>query len=184
MNEHRRAVNVMSILVNKAVGIDTLYNGPVKLEGGQKIRANRKEIKEYDPKAHQIVLLDLSVLNEDDDHEDDDDTDPSTKTKIKEIATSRFPKEEFEELFVETESHLKGSFNIREMADRLFAISNTLYRTYLFYNQNLDVQTYLESQLDKKYRINTTPVTRVETRELIEEAIEEGLRNNIIDMDF
>jgi DNA polymerase elongation subunit (family B) len=184
MNEHRRAINVMSILVNKAVGIDTLYNDPVKLEGGQKIRANRKEIKEYDPKAHQTVLLDLSVLDEDDDHEDDDDTDPSTKTKIKEIAMSRFPKEEFEELFVETESHLKGSFNIREMADRLFAISNTLYRTYLFYNQNLDVQTYLESQLDKKYRINTTPVTRVETRELIEEAIEEGLRNNIIDIDF
>jgi len=172
MNEHRRAINVMSVLVNKAIGIEDLYNDPVKMDNVKKI-TKKTDIKELANVKLVLDGMDLKDLGMDVEHPD-----------IKELAISKFPQSEFDELFSQTEEHLTSAFNIREMSDRLFAISSSLFKTYLWYNQNLDVQVYLESQLDKKYRINSTPVSRVETKALVEEAIEEGLRNNLLDFDF
>ena len=176
MNEHRRAINIMSLLVNKAIGIDKIYNDPVPQEN----KKTKRTKKEYNPKDYEGFQIVLDDINSGDDTNDD-----TNAVTIKEIANAKFPQNEFEELFGETEELLKSSFNIKEMANRLYAISDTLFKIYLFYNQNLDVQTYLESQLDKKYRINSTPVTKIETRTLIEEAIEEGIKNNWLEnVDF
>jgi hypothetical protein len=158
MNEQRKSVDLMSILINKAIGIDKLYNDPI---------VGVAKSEEY--KNVQIVLEPL------------DDDEDEFKELVDEIQL-KFPQVEFDSLFKQTESHLTNSFNIIEIAKRLSIINSTLYNVYLFYNQNIDIQLHIVALLDKKYRINS--ITRETTNSLIEESIEEGLRNNIIDFEF
>lgn len=161
LNEQRRAINVMSVFVNNIVGIDGMFNNPI--EGVKKKKMTDDEIKEY-----EIVFPD-EVENE------------PENPSVKNIALEKFPHEQFDELFNETEEQIRSNFNIDEISRRLLGISQTLYKTYLVYNQALSIQTYLETQLDKKYRIGITPITKMETKNMINDAIEEGLRSNILD---
>ncbi len=171
ITEHRKVIDVMSLIVNKAIEVDKLYNDPIQVECTS-ITNN------FDPLKNQVVL-------QMDDFDDEDDFDSlSSKSQMVEIVKKKFPAEEFNNLFTQSESHLVKSFNVREIANRLFTIYDNLYKTYLFYNQALDIQTYIENKLDKKYHITNVTVSPKTNRKLIEEGIEEGIKNNVIDIDF
>jgi DNA polymerase elongation subunit (family B) len=185
MNEHRRAINVMTLLVNKAIGIEQLYNNPMqgdKKTKKKRVTKNGKDSAEYNPENYEgfVMQLDIQAGEHDSEHDSDHDGSGTLLDSIKD----QFPEGEFEALFKETETHLVRSFNIHEVANRLAIINSNLYKTYLYYNQYLDIQTYLESCLDKKYRIGAAPISRAMTAALVEEGIEEGLQNNIIDIEF
>lgn len=174
MNEHRRTINVMSVLVNKASGIDDLYNEPVPFDPTV-LQAKLDRLEKDDEFDSTKLIFKLESLDNKEDNE---------VQSIKELAMQMFPHDAFNELFGKASRQITSSFNVRELSNRLLTISTDLYKTFLWYNQNLDVQSYIESQLDKKYHIATTPLSRSTTQSLIDEAVEEGLRDNLIDLDF
>lgn len=112
------------------------------------------------------------------------DENDSKSNVLLDSVKDQFPEGEFDALFKETENHLIRSFNINEVANRLFIINSNLYKTYLYYAQHVNIQNYLEILLDKKYKINTVSISKSTTNSMIEEGIEEGLRNNIIDFEI
>ena len=175
MSEHRRAVDMMSLLVNKAIGVEKLYNDPVTVQStGNTIT---------DAPGTNEVLLNFEL---DDDNNDDIETsgDLLSKKQLLSSVENKIPVNEFDSLFKQTEIHLKKSFNVSEVANRLMIIYDNLYKTYLFYHQNLDIQRYLESKLDKKYNINTLMADKKSINAIVEENIEDGMNNNIIDFEF
>lgn len=181
MSEHRRAIDIMSILINKAIGVDKMYNEPIKLE-------NTKSVDKPVLEIPAPMLLQLSPLNSADVEEDDDaevdDISLNDKSNVLATIKNKFPEGEFDVIFKATELQITNSFNIPEIANRLFIIYDNLYKTYLFYKQNIDIQLCLEMQLDKKYHINSLAISKESTNLLINEGIDEGIRKNIIDVEF
>lgn len=188
ISEHRKRINLLSIVVNSAIGIDKLYNEPIKVQGnssgGQLVPTAVEQPVQINKTGIDVVVFDLNYSAVDqDDQADQDGADQEMKQIIDDIK-SKFPEGKLNKIFEHSSSELMNLFNINEIADKLTNIYNDLYNTFLFYNNNLDIQTYLETQLDKKYRVSTTILPNNATREIIDEMIDEGVRNNVIDLEF
>lgn len=191
INEHRKAIDLISEMINKTIGIDQLMNDPVDkgdlcnelatFDSAVFIESKYETPKVYQPHAKPVIpLFDLNVEAMCDELADDAE---DSKLPILDTIKDKIPEKEANELFKQVDNHLKQSFNVCEIANRLHLIYDNLYKNYLCYRENMDLKSAIEKRLDKIYRVGVT-VNKATVKTIVDENVEKNIRDNIIEYNF